>query len=441
MKNGSTLRAHLAWLVALAALPLAALVIVNVSLQERRDADAAVFDAQRLAASAARRTERTIERARHLLAALAARNDLASPDGSHCGPAFGQFPALFSDYINLVLVRADGAIVCSALDRGRAAPDRVDARQRRELERALANHGFTISKPLQRGVNGHWIVFAAQPLEAAPTLVAAVSIELAGLTLVEPSDTLPPGLVAQVVDEDGVILASSVDAAQRIGTRVPESTPWLGAARGAAPASGTLDSADGGVYFAATPVPGTSWHAVVAVPASAILTPARERARLSAAAIVAVLAASLGLAGWILRRTARPVEALAALARQAARTPLAPAAELVLPAMKSASLEVRQLGADLRTLLEARDAAQFELHAGEERYRRIVETAHEGIWQLDAGGHTVYANARLAEILGLAADELGAAAVTDFVGADEAAPLLVGSPAPIDLRLRRRDGR
>ncbi|MDE2452213.1 MAG: PAS domain S-box protein, partial [Burkholderiales bacterium] len=130
-----------------------------------------------------------------------------------------------------------------------------------------------------------------------------------------------------------------------------------------------------------------------------------------------------------------------ALARQAARTPLAPAAELVLPAMKSASLEVRQLGADLRTLLEARDAAQFELHAGEERYRRIVETAHEGIWQLDAGGHTVYANARLAEILGLAADELGAAAVTDFVGADEAAPLLVGSPAPIDLRLRRRDGR
>lgn len=44
--------------------------------------------------------------------------------------------------------------------------------------------------------------------------------------------------------------------------------------------------------------------------------------------------------------------------------------------------------------------AKAALHASEENYRRIVETAQEGIWVLDVNGVTAYVNRRMAEMLG-----------------------------------------
>jgi PAS domain S-box-containing protein len=46
------------------------------------------------------------------------------------------------------------------------------------------------------------------------------------------------------------------------------------------------------------------------------------------------------------------------------------------------------------------------LRESEERYRRIVETALEGIWSVDAQGVTTYANPRMAEMLGYTVEEL-----------------------------------
>ena len=46
------------------------------------------------------------------------------------------------------------------------------------------------------------------------------------------------------------------------------------------------------------------------------------------------------------------------------------------------------------------------LREGEERFRRIVETAQEGICLLDAEGRTIYANERLAQMLGYAHEEM-----------------------------------
>jgi PAS domain S-box-containing protein len=46
------------------------------------------------------------------------------------------------------------------------------------------------------------------------------------------------------------------------------------------------------------------------------------------------------------------------------------------------------------------------LRESEERYRRIVETALEGIWGIDAASVTTYANPRMAEMLGYTVEEL-----------------------------------
>ncbi len=42
-----------------------------------------------------------------------------------------------------------------------------------------------------------------------------------------------------------------------------------------------------------------------------------------------------------------------------------------------------------------------QLRESEARYRRIVETAQEGIWQLDTAGTTAYVNRKMADMLGL----------------------------------------
>jgi PAS domain S-box-containing protein len=54
-----------------------------------------------------------------------------------------------------------------------------------------------------------------------------------------------------------------------------------------------------------------------------------------------------------------------------------------------------------------------ELRQSEERYRRIVDTAQEGITVLDSEGRVTYANRRMAEMLGYASEELLGRSILD----------------------------
>jgi PAS domain S-box-containing protein len=92
------------------------------------------------------------------------------------------------------------------------------------------------------------------------------------------------------------------------------------------------------------------------------------------------------------------------------------------------------------------EAAAQALRRSEARYRRIADTAHEGIWLLDAAGRTLFANQRMAEILRCRLDELQSDTILEFLDpavrpdAERrlAAPVR-GEPAQ-HVRLHRRDG-
>jgi PAS domain S-box-containing protein len=89
-----------------------------------------------------------------------------------------------------------------------------------------------------------------------------------------------------------------------------------------------------------------------------------------------------------------------------------------------------------------------ELRAGEERYRRIVETASEGIWLLDEANRIAFVNPRIAQWLGYAEDAMRGRPLDDFMDADEAQRCRAALAAhgtddsgpPLELRLRRADG-
>ena len=88
-----------------------------------------------------------------------------------------------------------------------------------------------------------------------------------------------------------------------------------------------------------------------------------------------------------------------------------------------------------------------ELRASEERYRRIVETASEGIWLLDESNRIAFVNPRIAQWLGYGEDAMRGRPLDDFMDADEArrcraalAAHVTDDNGPLELRLRRADG-
>jgi PAS domain S-box-containing protein len=91
--------------------------------------------------------------------------------------------------------------------------------------------------------------------------------------------------------------------------------------------------------------------------------------------------------------------------------------------------------------------ANIALRDSEQRYRTIVDNAHEGIWVTDSGSITTFVNERLAEILGYAPDEMLGRHIFEFMPKDflaEAEALRQRRHACIkeqfDLKLLHRNG-
>ncbi len=95
-----------------------------------------------------------------------------------------------------------------------------------------------------------------------------------------------------------------------------------------------------------------------------------------------------------------------------------------------------------------RKATEEALRRSEERYRRIVEAAQEGIWMVDIQGRTVFANQRVTEMLGYTSEELQGLPFYDFVppatrsrARDSFVSLSwPAGPTALDVRFVRRDG-
>ena len=92
--------------------------------------------------------------------------------------------------------------------------------------------------------------------------------------------------------------------------------------------------------------------------------------------------------------------------------------------------------------------ADHAVRESEERYRRIVETAFEGIWVIDAENKTTLVNHQMAELLGYRVDEMLGRPPTDFMDSQAQAEFRsntdrrkeVGRLPRHEFRFRRKDG-
>ena len=402
MKAPLPLRSRLALLVLVAALPLIALVVFNIANHARLESEQAAGEALHSARAVAEQTAQRLQRARALLAWAAQRPAENLLDEQRCDPVFGSFGGLFPEYTNLLTVRRDTSRACSAVRPPPSAPQKVDPSL--YLDATLASGGFTLGGVIRGAFTGRWILFVAHPLPAdaagfVPGVVA-LSIDLAGLRLVNDTDTLPAGASAQLVGEGGLVLASIVEPAKLIGTRL-DVIPWAGLPTAGQPGSGaSRDELGVERIYGVVPVAGTPWHVAVGIPSAEVMAPVRARAFFSSVIALLALATGIALAWWTARRTARPIEAIAALTQRATHAPQTLVADLPVPDLASAPPELRALGQNIQSMLAARDAAQRELRANEQNLSITLNSIGDAVIATDREGHVTRMNGTAERLTG-----------------------------------------
>ncbi len=105
------------------------------------------------------------------------------------------------------------------------------------------------------------------------------------------------------------------------------------------------------------------------------------------------------------------------------------------------------LGEVLGWLVGRLSQMQRALRGSEEGYRRIVETAQEGIWQADADDVTTFINQKMADLLGYTVEEMIGASILDFADDAEQPGVLArlerrrrGVAEHFDRTYQRKDG-
>ncbi len=101
----------------------------------------------------------------------------------------------------------------------------------------------------------------------------------------------------------------------------------------------------------------------------------------------------------------------------------------------------------LAALVDGDKQAKATIKESEIRYRRIVETANEGIWLLDSELHTSYVNRQMAQMLGYELREMIGRSVFDFYFSEDVeykrqvlSGRRQGRCEQLEERLRRKDG-
>jgi PAS domain S-box-containing protein len=117
-------------------------------------------------------------------------------------------------------------------------------------------------------------------------------------------------------------------------------------------------------------------------------------------------------------------------------------AEATIQALLSGQIDAVVDSGNSTPLLLAK--AQEGLRASEERYRRIVETTNEGVWQVDAENKTTFMNRRMAQMLGCEADMGLGRSLFEFLDEAGRAKLASHTQRPeerqVEVRYIRADG-
>ena len=386
-----SIRLHLVTLILGVALPLFALVVWGFWTELDRQRHSSQDLALRIAHSLASDVHAANVRSDALLTRMAARPKIRAGNAADCDTLF-PIVDFFPQYLNLELFDTGGTLLC------RAEPEATDqpfARQAEEwVHSFLAAHRAIPGDPVLLPMGDHWISVVLRPVPGSAGLVLAL-VQYLDLNL----DAYPAGTVVTIVNEDGRIVARTLDPNKWMGR-----TGRIGPPRPPRHREGSaeLPGIDGKIrQYGYTPVPGTRWRLFVGIPAEVVTSPVRE---LFLKGMMAGLIVVVVLFVWSLRLSRaieRPLGALAAAAQRVEDSgyttpvPTAGPREIVYVGEAFNRMVARRAEADA-ALVESRNQLETLskrlLEVQEEERTRIAREIHDDLGQrltalkIDVGG-------------------------------------------------------
>ncbi|HJY38769.1 MAG TPA: ATP-binding protein [Steroidobacteraceae bacterium] len=305
---------ELARLAAVVALPLLGVIALLLFDAARRDLAHAADDTRRVADETAARSERFLGDFRATLETIAQRPLVRAMDAARCDPELSTLRELYPRAGNIIVVDAAGYILCGAKPPPSGERLRVADL---ELQNAVIRDGlFRLSPPLIGKISGTWGVTAVQPVRSDDgRVIGAVGMQI-NLHQLQPFGRVDrQRVIAGIVARPGTVIAHSDAPEQWIGKDV-SGTPAIAAmlARG----EGLLREAafdDKDRLWAFRQVAGTDWIAYAGVDAESAIAPTRRRGLAALVFVTLIVGATIAAATYAARRIARPITAIAEVAR------------------------------------------------------------------------------------------------------------------------------
>src|SRR3989344_3952831 len=424
----SGLRARLLWLVLLAVLPAIALVLYTGHQSSQLAARQTVDDAQLLVRLAAADYERLVANTRQLLGTLARLPETRGRNAAACNALFAHLKSGYTHYANLGANTPDGWVFCSAVPQKQPTFSADQAWFRRAVAtRNFAVGDFQIGRITKQPV----VVFGYPDYDATGRLQAVVfaALDLTWLNRIAAKAHLPAGSTVTLFDSQGVILSRYPDPEKWIGQSCQDAplTRIILTRRSAGTTDATgldgvprlyafaplLEGVSGGGVYLSVGIP----RAIAVAGINRILT--HTFAGLALVTLLVLAVAWFGGDVFLLRKIRALVDATRRLGQGeiGARTGLAHGRD-----------EIGELARVFDNMTDTLHIRNTELQrtmgalaGSEERFRTLVETTSDWIWEVDAHSIYTYASPKVSELLGYAPEEVIGKTPFDFMPPDEAA--------------------
>jgi two-component system, sensor histidine kinase len=435
------LRTFLLTVVGLILVPLvgvACLAIWWAHQDERRNMEQALlYHARSLSVAIDREIDTTVAG----LKGLAASGDLDASDLRRFYEQARHAREAYRRWLTVALVEPSGRQVMNLLQPLGATPTGPIGLE--TIRRTVQTGEPQVSDLLTGPISGRPAVAVTLPVlrdgNVARVLVAVMAPESFGSALA--AANLAGGTVGTIVDRNGIVVATTQGAPQRVGQ--PGAAGFVSRARERDEAIFTGTSPDGArAYTAFSRAPWSRFSVGLTVPSEQIEGPLRRSLWLLSAGAVAGLALSLGLATLAGRQFAGRLSRLMSAFQAFGRGETVP--ELPVFHLRELSGVTGALG-EAMALLETRATA---LQESEARYRALFERNAAGMCLTRADGTIVDCNEAFARILGFGrpVDVLTSNVGSFYAHSKERDQLLErvraeGSVVNVELQFRRLDGR